>query len=63
MDTNKTETFKRLQKEMGASNSALSSMLGVSVATIEKRRAGRVKIADEVIIAMKYLKGDRNGAL
>ncbi|AUR95849.1 hypothetical protein NVP1213O_73, partial [Vibrio phage 1.213.O._10N.222.54.F10] len=53
---NNTEAFKQLQKDMGATNSALSSLLGVSVATIEKRRAGKVSIANEVIIAMKYLR-------
>lgn len=58
---NNQELFKKLQGEMGASNSALSSLLGVSVATIEKRRAGRVKISDEVILAMKYLRGGNHG--
>lgn len=48
------EKFKELQKELGATNSALSSFLGVSVATIEKRRAGKVKIAKETIMAMQY---------
>lgn len=51
------ELFKKLQSEMGVSNSALSSLLGVSVATIEKRRSGKVKISREVILAMKYLMG------
>lgn len=56
---NNTELFKSLQKEIGASNSAISSLLGVSLATIEKRRSGKVKIADEVILAMIQLKGER----
>ena len=59
---NNTDKFKELQKEMGATNSTLSSLLGVSVATIEKRRAGKVKIANETIMAMKWLRG-KNGAL
>ena len=54
---NNTEAFKQLQKEMGVSNDALSRLLGVSVATIEKRRAGKVRIAEETIMAMKYLRG------
>lgn len=56
------EMFRQLQKEMGVSNGALSQLLGVSVATIEKRRAGKVRIADEVIAAMLYLRGE-NGTL
>ena len=59
---NNTEAFKQLQKELGATNSALSSLLGVSLGTIEKRRAGKVKVADETIMAMRYLRGN-HGAL
>lgn len=60
MAMNNVEIFKSLQKEIGASNSALSRALGVSVATVEKRRAGKVSISDEVILAMFYLRGKRN---
>lgn len=51
--------FKEIQESMGVTNSALSALLGVSVATIEKRRAGSVGISDEVIYAMKYLRGEK----
>ena len=51
------EIFRRLQKSKGATNSALALSLGVSLATIEKRRAGKVGISKEVIMAMKYLRG------
>ena len=60
MDSN-LELFRQIQQEMGVSNSALSKLLGVSVATVEKRRAGKVRIADEVIAAMLYFRSERNG--
>lgn len=44
-----------MQKQLGATNSALSRMLGVSLATIEKRRSGSVKIPREVHLAMQHL--------
>ena len=50
------EKFKRLQKELGVSNDALSRLLGVSLSTIEKRRGGKVEIANETLLAMNYLK-------
>lgn len=52
------EQFIKLQKELGLTNEALSRHLGVSLSTIKKRRAGNVKIADEVIMALKFLQGD-----
>lgn len=50
-----SDLFKTMQRELGASNSALSCLLGVSIATIEKRRSGKVRIAQEVFIAMRHL--------
>lgn len=58
---NTCSKFKELQAELGVTNVTLSSLLGVSVATIEKRRSGKVKISKEVFIAMKALTGDNNG--
>lgn len=53
------ESFKQVQKDMGVSNDALSRLLGVSLATIEKRRSGAVKVTKETMMAMAYLKGGR----
>lgn len=52
--------FRLLQKDIGANNSALSLLLGVSVSTIEKRRAGAVKIPKEAVLAMRYIKEVKN---
>lgn len=44
-----------LQGELGVSNGTLSRLLGVSVSTIVKRRAGKVSVSIEVILAMQHL--------
>ena len=53
------EQFIKLQDELGLTNDALGKLLGVSLSTIVKRRAGAVKINKETILAMEHLKAQK----
>ena len=45
--------FRMAQSKAGLSNEACAAMLGVSVSTVEKRRAGAVRVANEAIMALE----------
>ena len=45
--------FKAMQDKAGLCNEACASVLGVSVSTIEKRRSGAVRVANESIMALE----------
>lgn len=45
--------FKAMQDKAGLSNEACASLLGVSISTVEKRRAGAVRITNEAIMALE----------
>ena len=45
--------FRMVQSKAGLSNEACASLLGVSVSTVEKRRAGAVRVANEAIMALE----------
>ena len=45
--------FKLAQAKAGLSNEACAALLGVSVSTVEKRRAGAVRVASEAIMALE----------
>ena len=45
--------FRMAQSKAGLSNEACASLLGVSISTVEKRRAGAVRVANETIMALE----------
>ena len=45
--------FRMAQSKAGLSNEACASLLGVSVSTVEKRRAGVVRVTNEAIMAIE----------
>ena len=45
--------FRMAQSKAGLSNEACASLLGVSVSTVEKRRAGAVRVTSEAIMALE----------
>ena len=45
--------FKAMQDKAGLSNEACASLLGVSISTVEKRRAGAVRVTNEAIMALE----------
>ena len=45
--------FRMAQSKAGLSNEACASLLGVSVSTVEKRRAGSVRVTNEAIMALE----------
>lgn len=45
--------FKLAQAKAGLSNEACASLLGVSVSTVEKRRAGVVRVTNEAVMALE----------
>lgn len=45
--------FKAMQDKAGLCNEACASLLGVSISTVEKRRAGAVRITNEAIMALE----------
>ena len=45
--------FRMAQSKAGLSNEACASLLGVSVSTVEKRRAGVVRVTNEAIMALE----------
>ena len=45
--------FRMAQSKAGLSNDACASLLGVSVSTVEKRRAGVVRVTNEAIMALE----------
>lgn len=47
------DKFKVMQVKAGLSNEACAALLGVSVSTIEKRRSGAVRVANESIMALE----------
>ena len=53
------------QSKAGLSNEACASVLGVSVSTIEKRRSGAVRVANESIMALELfaIREKRKGVL
>ena len=45
--------FRAAQSKAGLSNEACASLLGVSISTVEKRRAGAVRVTNEAIMALE----------
>ncbi len=50
--------FASAQKRLKLTDGELAKALGVCVSTIRKRRDGKVRIAGEVKLAMKWLQFD-----